>query len=205
MTRILVATFPHAGDVCFGFARWLSEEARLAAGRGDRLVAVEFPGAHLAMQRNRAVSFALRHGMDYLVQVDADQIPPDNVIEAALTAMPRHGACVACLPTVTANRRVPIWIGEPPVTVDLDTARHMRNVTEVKRGNGGFILTANGIFRSLEPPWFRDDFEDKGMTDRRRGQDVYFYDKVRAAGHKIICLWNFWMEHFKPVGLLDRL
>jgi len=163
-------------------------------------------GTHLAMQRNRAIEYSIRKGYDVIVMVDSDQVPKNGCLLEGLKTIRRYPNPVVTCPTVTSNGRVLVWqYPGKPVQHDYETYAEYQSTGMIYRGSGGFIMAETKQFRRLEVPWFCDEFTDDAMIHRSRSQDVWFYDQCRAADMEILCLWSFWLEHIKPIPILDKM
>lgn len=206
--KILIATFPRDGDVRFGLAKWMASESAKAKSLGFSGIDVEaFEGTHLAMQRNWACEYAIKKGYTGICMVDSDQVPAEGSLEAAVTVVADHPFSVATCPTVSSKGRVLIWdfLHKGLVQRNYGRCRNYKGVEKVGRGTGGFVFASPQLFRKLPTPWFCDEFDSQAMISRTKGQDIYFYDKCRENDVSIYCLWDYWMEHIKPMPLLEGM
>jgi hypothetical protein len=85
----------------------------------------------------------------------------------------------------------------PQFAPQMPSAEEWGGVIECNGLGMGFTLFRMDIFRELEKPWFKtlSDWDPYGGI-RMATQDLYFFDKARAAGKRIACDTRCLVAHF---------
>ncbi len=134
-------------------------------------------GSMLHLMRERLVQRAIELKCTHLLFVDSDMaFNPD----AVLKLLKRKKAVIGA----PYNRR------QLPLTTTMVNPKDLKaKLTEVEAVGTGFLLIDLKVFKDLEAPWF---FWGEGT-----GEDYWFCDKARKAGHKI---WADLTVPIKHVG-----
>jgi hypothetical protein len=130
--------------------------------------------------RNDLVKQALQSGCTNILMIDTDQTyPPDTIVR-----LMSHNLPIVC---GKVHRRYPPF--DPILYREVPETGQYAHVPLNEWVNGGLIeVDATGgacmfldmsVFDDIAYPWFERD-EDRGV-----GEDVNFWRKCRAAGHKI--------------------
>jgi len=139
--------------------------------------------------RNQIVEDSLISGGDWthLWFLDSDVIPPAPY--GLMRLLQRDKDLITGL---YAKKTIPnqwlIWINQQPVQIsDPSTPfdiypKYRDKVIEVTGAGAGCLLVKREVFEKVSPPWFKVDYRE-GSTDAW-GEDVYFFNKARAAGFK---------------------
>lgn len=131
--------------------------------------------------RNMLVKSALDCGANYLLWIDSDMVFPMDALLRLLSLnlpvvganYPRRGADMR--PTASSLGGQDVW-----TTAAL---AQTGTVEEVRSMGLGFCLVDMQVVRKLEPPFFELEMTGDGTTFK--GEDVYFFDKVREAGFTV--------------------
>ena len=149
---------------------------------------------------------------DVLIMIDNDMVPDienvghraDNFYNRAVRFLADHpGPYVIAAP----------YCGGPPKrdvqVVGVDGKRVMRAEAAKKRhieqvaGIGTGLFAANlAVYDAVEKagnlPWFDYRYADEPMRATVSAtEDMYFCEKLNAAGGKIFCDWEYWSAHSK--------
>jgi hypothetical protein len=151
--------------------------------------------------RNQMVEDSLISGGDWthLWFLDSDVVPPAPY--GLMRLLQRDKDMITGL---YAKKAIPnqwlIWIDQQPVQIsDPSTPfdiypRYKDRVIEVTGAGAGCLLVKREVFEKISPPWFKVDYRE-GSTDAW-GEDVYFFNKARAAGIKLYMDTSVMCLHF---------
>lgn len=137
-------------------------------------------GSILPDQRQRCIAEASRDEFDatHILWLDDDMRVPHDAIQALL----RHD-----LPVVGANyprcnmQAIPTaYRDDDEFTGPVYTRDESEGLEQVKHMGFGCLLTAMWVFDQLDLPYFNFDPVHNGA--RFRGEDVYFFRKLKEAG-----------------------
>lgn len=171
----IAVLLPSQDTVSVGFAYDL---ARLF-GSNSGLTIFNVRGTYIPQQRATLVNAALDADATHCLWIDSDmRFPPD-----ALRRLLEHR-----LPIVATNyptRRVPILpTAEHKEFGSLFTNPEDAGLIEVSHCGMGFMLVESEVFRAIGEPYFALGFNP--TTKIYAGEDVYFCDKARKHGYKVM-------------------
>jgi len=134
----------------------------------------------LDQMRNKIVKRAQVTGATHLLMMDCDQVYPSNLITKLLEDI-RGRLIVGAL----VHRRYPPFdpliikgsVGKYKTITDWEDGE----LIEVDATGTGCLMFDMKIFDEIPEPWFKFAKTKKGTV----GEDFYFCNKVRKAGHKI--------------------
>lgn len=148
-----------------------------------RLSLLMVKGTIITSARHMLACNAQKMGATHVLWLDADmRFPADTV--ARLLA---HGKPIVA--SYYSTRRSPSL---PTVSVNTATSMNdwlvlteeSKGLIEVSRCGMGVMLVDTGVFRSMGKPYFAIGYSPKG-DGVYVGEDVWFCDKARKAGHQI--------------------
>jgi len=152
--------------------------------------------------RNDIILQALRAGVTHLLMIDTDQILFD---EKMIEKMLAHE-----LPIVSAIvcRRYPPFdpilfrhngdgMSMPVDFNEIESAIEAGGIVGADVTGMGCVLFDMDVFTEIERPWFRlPEYGEAGP-----GEDIYFWNKARAAGFKILVDCSIKIEHITVMGI----
>jgi hypothetical protein len=165
-------------------------------------------GMEVGHAYQQAVETILAHpmlkGFKYMLTLEEDNMPPPDGLLRLLESVKGYAA-VGGLYWTKGPDGQPMVYGTPG-----DVPEYAPRVPEpekLQECNGlgmGFTLFDLDVFRSVEPPWFVTMQEyDRVAGARAMTQDLYCFDKLRKAGHKIACDTRVRVGHYdKTSGVI---
>ncbi len=163
--------------------------------------AAEWPLLRYEFEGRQGLSYARNHGVRcargaVLLFTDDDVLPETDWVECTLTGMAHHGAA-AC-----GGYIAPIW-EEPPPTW-LTTRFHGFLAIRMEAGDSYVIRTAAQAPYGANMAMRADLFQRVGLFDTSRGrvgavlasgEDGEFFERVLAAGEKVVFLTDARVHH----------
>lgn len=156
--------------------------------------------------RNKIVKKFLSSECEWLLMMDADIVPPENILD-----MIEHGKKIVSATVLGMKDGVP-----HPLIMKMDDDKEMYRMVgldqyqdelrddgliEIDGSGTGCILIHREVLEKMEPPWFK--FEYNKFGDIKYSEDYKFSQKAKEMGYKIYCDTNMPCKHFKKVDLLD--
>jgi hypothetical protein len=203
-TSVFVCTFAgweRSGWPCTGLSLFMGELGVVRA-RGERQVVRH--GIHNARPhdaaRNLAVKAFLESGLEWLLMVDNDMVPPTNLLDMCDFAGPEMDIIVPRFYCLSGNdpnvlkislawKLLPGQASIPPNVAWVELA-----------GSGtGAMAIRREAFQKLRKPFFRFGYDANGFTVE--GEDEYFCRQARAAGLRIFGNTAFEVDHLHTVSL----
>lgn len=133
----------------------------------------------------------------YLLTLEHDNMPPPDGLLRLYESIEGYAA-VGGLYWTKGPEGQPMIYGDP--TGPLSFVPQVPRPDTLQECNGlgmGFTLFDLDVIRSLEPPWFETHQSYvAGVGVRSYTQDLYFFEKVRKAGHKVACDTRVRVGHF---------
>lgn len=135
--------------------------------------------------RNDIVEKALAEGCTHLIMMDTDQIYPVNTVTRLLS---HNLPVVGC----RVHRRYPPFDSLMLRIKEIDDKTNGYDpIDDWKEGEllecdatgGGCVMYGTEVFRKIPYPWF--EFKKQEGTGRIIGEDIYWCQKLKAAGYKI--------------------
>ena len=191
---------PVGYDLCGGLALGLAKmqqnprydvEIRMQSGFGVELV------------RNRIVGEFLRTDREYLLMIDDDMVPPEDLLDMTVHGRdvvgalyyawdPRKGPFVAAYDRGEDGGYGALTPGEV----------ERQGLREVALVGGGCLLVHRRVLEALSPPWFR--FETDGEGRRiLTPEDFFFCRNAVAGGIRVFLDTDRICGHIKAVDLRD--
>lgn len=153
-------------------------------------------------KRNFIAEEFLKSDCEWLLQIDNDQSVPMDILKMLDWA--QHDAHVVTpvnyRGTTLANGALALQeVLEPLVGAPQNGAW-----CELLAAGTGVMAVRREVFTRVSRPWFR--FEYDGFGKVTKTEDIYFSQKVRAAGCRIFGHRDFRAEHWKtlPLGALAQ-
>ena len=141
---------------------------------GEKRDFITQSSCNVILNRNKLAERAIERGATHLFFVDSDMDFPAHTINQLLF----HNKPVVGV--WSHLRKVP-----PTVAVKMfESGAKPDSVFECKAVGTGLMLIDLDVFKKIEKPWFQ--FEYDGI-ELKKGEDVYFCDKVREAGFSVWC------------------
>lgn len=146
--------------------------------------------------RNKIVKDFLETDMEYLVMIDSDNPPPENILD--LTQLDKD---VIALPT-------PInmdWMGVTNIYWNVfgedgyPRKESGSGLEEVKKVGTGCIVIHRRVLEALKWPF--TTVRDEGDM-RVVGTDIAFSQRATEAGFKLYVHWDYTCRHYKEIDLL---
>lgn len=155
--------------------------------------------------RNTLVQLHLRDNPDttHLLFIDSDVVPPPGLLERFLGL---NADIVTALTPIFFNKHV-VWnVAAPgsnkwwPLCMRLP-----EEPFETEKCGGGAMLIKREVFESIGWPYFHTEYQPADQHNKiiKTGEDVWFCQKAREKGYKIIADPQTQCEHYNQVGLLD--
>ncbi len=124
--------------------------------------------------------------------------PPDGLLRL-YESMDEYAA-VGGLYWTKGEEGQPMIYGHPDGV--LNFVPQLPVIESVQECNGlgmGFTLFRMDLFKELERPWFKTAQEwDPAVGVKSYTQDLYFFENVRKAGHRVACDTRVKVGHYDP-------
>jgi len=168
----------------------LAEFVRLAPNVEVHIVCTRKPLMHA---RNEQVWRFLAGRCTHLFILDSDCLPqPDTIRRLLAYGKPIISAPHSCL--INGERGLMVV---DPAPNGKGYVQHypLRGLQgpNVRVGCGG-LLIAREVFETLEPPWFKFEYDRRGCL--KKGEDFHFCEKALAAGYEIWAQCDLWQKHW---------
>ena len=155
--------------------------------------------------RNHMVKRFLENGDDYLLMMDSDNPPTKNPLDLV-----EEDKDIMVLPTPmwpgnkAQMQQIPIvWNAMKETQTGEDAYEwcevdDWESMIECDAGGTGCILIARRVLEAIRAPFLRI-FDDDGCV--KRGSDLYFCQRAKAAGFEIWAHYGYWCQHYKTIDL----
>jgi hypothetical protein len=157
----------------------------------------------VAAARNEAAEQMLKMGVEWLLQIDNDTVPPLNILGMLENIGDRK--IVGCpTPMEYELGKTVFNVGH---RVEGRTVELYKSIpdgwSKAELVGSGCLLVHRDVFLSLSDPWF----EHREVTKLRAhaNEDFYFCDKARARGFDVWINSNFICKHYHTVELLQMM
>lgn len=150
--------------------------------------------------RNVIVKDFLKTDFDYLLMIDADNPPPENVLDLVELDLPVIG-----LPTpinMSYRQGIPEFCWNVFGEDDLPRKFNGSGLEEVPMVGSGVMLIRRDVLEKIEHPFTTVRNED---DLRVVGTDTAFCKKCKDNGFKIYTHWDYQCSHFKDMNLLSLI
>lgn len=156
----------------------------------------------ISWHRNWVVKEFLKTDCDYLIMIDDDNTPPDNMLD--LIELDKD---IISLPTPVNLGK----IGQPNLAWNIFYRQENRWLPEPNKGIGleeveavgsGCIIIARRVLEELDHPFTTvKDNDDQQLV----GTDLAFCEKATESEFKIYTHWDYVCRHYKEINLLELL
>lgn len=152
----------------------------------------------IANNRNKIVQEFLATDCDYLLMIDDDIVPPDNILN--LADFQKDVISPICF-AFQQNMVAPLIMRmEPEGTYTVANYKGYEGLVETDAVGAGCLMVAR---RVLENPEMKAPFEDIFDADgvRKYGQDLAFCQKAKKLGYGVFCHLDYACDHFVVMNL----
>nr|WP_281720869.1 hypothetical protein [Nitrosomonas nitrosa] len=166
---------PSARDWDQKFGHQMSELMYRAGKKGHDVKLGTFSLSLLPANRELILKTAVKLGVDYLMMIDDDMIFPPDILDLFLSRNKD---------VVSAN--APVKSGKfETVTTDIKTKKPIssigkKGIEQAYTVSFALSLIRVSAFKDIPAPRFEIKWNPK--TEKYRGEDIYFCDKLREAG-----------------------
>lgn len=173
----------------------------------DYQIYLEMPSDRpIENNRNMIVQRFLKSDADYLIQIDNDNVPPENPLKLISLMKEQNIDILSC----------PVWIYQHKLILNiykLDKTDGMlvpvdpekeKGLIEIDATGTGILLTSRKVLEVIKKP-FERKYDENGIEEL--GQDLYFSRKAKNAGFKIFSHLNYISKHYKLIdlGILQKV
>jgi len=146
--------------------------------------------------RNTIVKRFLESGMDYLLMIDGDNIPPENVLDLADYEKDIIGGlCFAFM----RNMIIPLGLKmNKEKLYDLMDIEENSGVVECDGIGSGVMMIKREVLENIEFP-FRNEYDPEGI--KTKGLDVNFCKRAKERGYKVWCDLNMKCSHWTTIDI----
>lgn len=166
--------------------------------QGKYDVSISYPNEKpIANNRNKIVQeFLLQKDFDYLMMIDSDIIPPDNILN--LIDFQKDIISPICF-IYQQNVIAPLLLKRNPEgTFGVAGFKGYEGLVELDAVGTGCIILSRKVLEDVSAP-FLDIFDEHGV--RKYGLDISFCQKAKAKGYKVYCHLDYIAEHYVRMGL----
>lgn len=153
----------------------------------------------VAFARNKLVDVFLQNDFDYLLMVDCDTVPSRDTLKRLLDISTDKMTVATGVTAIKKGGQIcPNVYIEAEHVEGCHSVAHFTKPFEVVGCGASCLLMSRELLEKMEKPYFKTTEFDEGKIC---SEDLYFCDKVREVGGKIICDPQVVCTHFKEVGL----
>lgn len=148
--------------------------------------------------RNTIVRRFLQTDLDYLLMIDSDNVPPDNILDMAdyqkdIIA----GMCFAYMD----NTLIPLCLKKNEhERYDIADVGINQGIVECDGVGSGVMMIKREVLENMPFP-FRNDYDPEGI--KTRGLDVNFCRRAKEKGYKVWCDTNMPCSHWTNIDLCE--
>jgi len=192
---------PHNSEISLKLARFLTN---LKAPRGyDLKISFSFKNP-VDANRNRIVKNFLEDKQNkWLVMIDSDNVPPDNILDIIKLNKPVVSATVMGMQNGIPHPLVMKMNSKKMYTMvnlsEINNEVDKDGLIEVDGVGCGCIVIRRDVLEKIKSNWFRFQYNDWG--DIAYSEDYSFSQKVKKNKFKIYVSVKHICEHYKTVGL----
>lgn len=138
--------------------------------------------------RNMIVEEAIKAGAKYIWFIDDDTLPPRHACKKLLRVLQQDPEAMVCAGIYCSKTDLPEpWVWTEPRN-GVYWGWKLGDIFDCELIATGCMMIRAELFKHLEKPWFKE--VDTIDTEKGEGQrwtdDLYFCDKVRKAGFRIV-------------------
>jgi hypothetical protein len=147
--------------------------------------------------RNIAVTQMLETGVEWILQIDNDVVPPPNVLSILDEIGDRKIVGLPC-PFEPEPGNLGLAMGMKRGDV-FDPIQIVEGWAQVDAVGSACLLVHRDVFRAVESPWFQCSVRNGSYCN----EDFNFCDKARVKGFDVWTHFGFCCKHYKTVNLAD--
>lgn len=155
------------------------------------------------VNRNLEMEDAIKDGATWVLFIDNDQVPPDNILQLVAEANARPDVNIVSPPTwmhgllINSGGMDKIY---PAYRMRLPT--YPKGFQEVKWAGAGVMLIRCEMVRKLPKPWFRWEHDIVG-DDMKQAEDEYFCHLAQRHHYKVHTHTDYPCGHLKTEDLQE--
>ncbi|MFL6313713.1 MAG: hypothetical protein ACJ71W_16570 [Terriglobales bacterium] len=155
----------------------------------------------VAAARNHAVENMLNMGIEWLLQIDNDTVPPPNLLQVLDHVGDRK---IVGFPTPMEyeDGKTCFNLGK---IVGSNSSELQKSIpagwSKVDAVGSGCLLVHRDVFRALSDPWFEHSAEQVKKMRIYAGEDFHFCEKAREKGFEVWINSDFICRHYHTVDL----
>ena len=155
------------------------------------------------LNMNRICQKAIERDQDWILTIDSDTIPLTNPIP--LIALAKEDTGVIACPYPILQHQAPagaplqwsVFIKKGNKFAALPLSyKPSSPIESITHTGAGCLLINAKMLKTIEPPWFEYQW-NKSTFEMNLGHDLYFCEKVLAAGFRILCAWQYPCDHIR--------
>lgn len=181
-----IASLP---NICWGYTRTLSTEM-------SRNTLIEDHIHNLELSEED-------ESWTHVFFIDTDVVPNEHCLDILLSL--DADVCVGLYPLFLKNSGFVWSVSDMEGTLIPMEDDIPKKPFEVSTSGAGCLLVRREVFEDINWPWFKVEYQPKwanGGEAIKRMEDMYFFDKVKDSGYKIIAAPSVICEHHNQIGIL---
>lgn len=146
--------------------------------------------------RNTIVKRFLETDYDYLLMIDSDNIPPQNILELAdYDKDVIGGLCYAFM----KNMIIPLCLKQNKEgSYDMMDVHKNEGLVEVDGIGSGVMMIKREVLENIPFP-FENTYDPEGI--KVRGLDIHFCEKAKKKGYEVWCHLDYKCSHWSIIDL----
>jgi hypothetical protein len=155
--------------------------------------------------RNLQVKRFLESDCTHLFTIDSDCVPQNETIQKLLE---RNLPIVVAPTPAYIDNKLGLLVGDRNTNADYKKGeplyrqhQPLTGLQECDAVGGSGLLIKREVFEAIKPPYFKFEYDDDGYSVL--SEDLYFCNKVRAAGYKIYADCDLVQSHIKELDLVS--
>ena len=154
---------------------------------------VDYPADKpIANNRNKIVQEFLESGHDYLLMLDGDIVPPNNILNLADLDKDIIGGLCFAMP---GDMIIPLVMKKTPKGY---VAMSGEGLIECDGIGSGCMMIARRVLEKVKAP-FLNQYDNNGI--KRLGLDFYFCEQAKKQGFSVYCRTDFPCSHITMADL----
>lgn len=176
----------------------------------DKPQTMQFTNVHgqvpVDAARNVAVTRLLASGAEWLLQIDNDTVPPEDILKILREVGDRKVIGFPCAGLQFGQDNLTLCLGHRHGDAyGMPTRLNATGWIEVDAVGAGCFLVHRDVFLALGDPWFECSREAELKLRTYAGEDFGFCEKARAAGFSIWTHSSYCCRHYRTVDLLQTM
>lgn len=179
--------------LCVTILKWVAQ-----AGQHGRYNLSVYPT--LSVQpvdnaRNEIVKEFLKSDCTHLLFIDADTLPPEDVIDKLLAV--KQPIVSGLTPIIEPGKDGLPWRKMNCVGMDDQLVKPNTGVVRVKGTGGSCLMIERFVFTQVKAPWFRFIYKDDQGRDTMVSEDIYFIIQAFGKGIPAYADTSVICKHYK--------